>query len=124
MPGLAAVSLGLVVALVLVARPTHELPPLPPVVAALPPSASVEPALVIQPPVAPPTPVVEASPARVARPHSARAAVRPVRTARHSLAVEPVRTAWPDPSALSRLVVHVSSAPYRTLVPRDMTQSP
>ena len=120
MPGLAAVSLGLVVALVLVARPTHELPPLPPVVAALPPSASVA----LEPAVAPSAPVVEASPARVARPHSARAAVRPVRTARHSLAVEPVRTAWPDPSALSRLVVHVSSAPYRTLVPRDMTQSP
>ncbi|HEU5196257.1 MAG TPA: hypothetical protein VFW70_16060, partial [Methylomirabilota bacterium] len=38
MPGLLAVSLSIVVGLVLVARPTHEPPPLPPVVAVLPPA--------------------------------------------------------------------------------------
>ena len=43
MPGLIAVSLSIVIALVLVARPTHELPPLPPVVAVLPPAPAEAP---------------------------------------------------------------------------------
>jgi hypothetical protein len=121
MPGLAAVSLAIVVSLVLIARPTHELPPLPPVVAALPAPEALpatasleEPALVAEP-TPPPTR------ARVA---SARSAPPRVASARRPH-LEQVRGAW-SPSRLPRLVVPVSlaSAPHRPVAVRDSAQSP
>ena len=116
MPGLAAVSLAIVVTLVLIARPTHELPPLTPVVAVLP---------------APPAPqdLAAAAPAEEAvatqvSVASARRASRVLASARRPGA-EQVRGAW-LPSSVSRPVMRVAlaSAPYRAASIRDSAQSP
>jgi len=120
MPGLAAVSLAIVVTLVLIARPTHELPPLPPVVAALPASEVLPAPEVVE---APPS-VVEPTPPTRLRVASARTAPQRVASARRSV-MDHVRPAW-LPSAVPRLVVRVSqvSAPYRSVAVRESTQSP
>jgi hypothetical protein len=121
MPGLAAISLAIVVTLVLIARPTHELPPLPPVVAALPaPEVLPAPEEVVE---APPS-VVEPTPPTRLRVASARTTPQRVASARRPF-MERVRPAW-LPSAAPRLVVRVSqvSAPYRSVAIRESAQSP
>jgi hypothetical protein len=127
LPGLAAASLATVVALVLIARPTHELPPVSPVVAVLPPPAAVEaPATVATSTEVEPPPVREVSPPRRERTVAAREAVHRERPVPRP-AVAPVRFAWAHPSALARVSVPVSwgSSPYRSLTPRESTtQSP
>jgi len=117
LPGLAAVSLGLVVALVLIARPTHELPPLPAATALVPTAVIDEPT---QEPVAvtEPTP----APGRIAVSHRVS---RPVRTARRPAVHSPTRAAW-YPWRLPRVSVPVSwdATPYRAVAARDNRQSP
>ena len=117
MPGLAVLVLAIVVALVLVARPTHELPPLAPVVSVLPPQNLDDPS--------------EAAPV-VAEPSSGsapRSSVRPPRyprVTRRPVFVEPARLTWSMPSALPHSAIRVAwaSSPYRAPVPRESAQSP
>lgn len=119
MPGLAAVSLAIMVSLVLIARPTHELPPLPPM-AALLPSAAVEPPVVeegVSAELPLPSPPVHAAPVARAPRHS--------RIARRAPGIEATRASW-LPSARSRVSVPVSwtYASYRPVAPREVVQSP
>ena len=133
MPGLIAVSLSIVIALVLVARPTHELPPLPPVVAVLPPAPAEAPRIEVAPVEAArgdaeasgatPEPLFVQRPA--ASPRKVKwvsATAGPSRV--HRAVLGRSRHAWAEPSALSRAAMPVAWAPSRTLVPRDTTQSP
>ena len=125
-PGLIALSLSVMIALVLVARPTHEAPPLPPVVAVLPPAPveapAVEPApSEVEAPAATPEPLFVQRPA--ASPHRGKwlpAASRSSRLHRATWASARSRQSWTEPSALSR----VAWAPYRMIAPRENTQSP
>jgi hypothetical protein len=114
MPGLAALSLAIMVALVLIARPTHELPPLPPVVAVLPPAPVEVPA--VDEPSPQPTERVRAAATRVV--------THPARPARHPLAVEHPRVAWSLSTRPRVVPVHWPSSPYRSLAPRETAQSP
>ena len=126
MPGLAAVSLAIMVSLVLVARPTHEPPPVPPVIALLPPAAEPEPAVHAQPA------TVKAAPAAVERVRARHAETRTARVTHAAsaravrsndrLLVAHVRYAWPDAAMLTRVAVPLSGA-YR-VPPRDALQSP
>jgi hypothetical protein len=111
-PGLVALTLGLVVTLVLIARPTHELPP-PPVVAMMPPPVAV----------VPPAPLVSAPAPRAVASASPRH--------RLMLRARPVLVAAPDipriapVSALPRVVVPVATvAALRIPPPRYAHQSP
>jgi hypothetical protein len=127
LPGLAAVSLAVMVSLVLIARPTHELPPVPPVIALLPPAAE-PPAVVHSPAAMSSRAIVKAAPApRVAaapRLATHRASAQVARSMSRTLVVAPARLTWPDPAMLTRGVVLVSSThPYR-VPPRDALQSP
>src|SRR6185295_19697333 len=106
MPGLAAVSLAIVVTLVLIARPTHELPPLPPVVAVLPAppapqdlaaAAPAEEAVSVAEPTRPATQVRVASARRAS----------PVLGDRPARGREQARGAW-LPSSVSRPVMRVA----------------
>ena len=124
LPGLAAVSLATLVALVLIARPTHELPPLPPVVALMPPaeepsaslpSRAAEPASTTVGPFHPPHATLRA--AHVAGPPS----VRPARSTHRSL--EGARLRWRSPAMLTLVAVPLRASPYR-VPPRDTAQSP
>ena len=117
MPGLAVLVLAIVVALVLVARPTHELPALVPVVSVLPPQDVDDPS--------------EAAPggAEPSSVSTVRSTVRPprsLRVVRRPVFVEPARLAWSSPSALPRSAVRVTlgTPPYRSLWPRESAQSP
>jgi hypothetical protein len=123
MPGLAALTLGLVVALVLIARPTHELPPLPPVVALLPPPAPVERALV-EPPDTPAAAVAEAPAVTARRASAQRSGIRHVQTSRRPILLEAGRHAWSEPSALARRAIPVTWVPYRGPAIREVVQSP
>jgi hypothetical protein len=127
MPGLVALSLGLAVALVLVARPTHDMPPLPPVTAALPAVEPPAPSALLEtqdePLLEAPAPVVDPPRGSSARPAVARA----FRAARRPLGVEPAHRAWLGGAvAPPRLAVRVAwaRAPYRMPAPRDVAQSP
>src|ERR1043166_2625318 len=125
-PGLAAVSLAIMVSLVLIARPTHELPPLPRAVAILPPaaveSAAVEPAAVDAPSGQELATTEPARPNVRMRVASAPSAPRPI--ARRP-SVASTGATW-LPGTLARVTVPVSwgSAPYRVVAPRDIAQSP
>ena len=126
MPGLAAVSLAIMVSLVLVARPTHEPPPVPPVIALLPPAAEPEPAVHAEPAtVKAARAAVERVRARHAETRTARvthaASARAVRS-NDRLLVAHARYAWPDTAILTRVAVPLSGA-YR-VPPRDALQSP
>ena len=133
MPGLIAVSLSIVIALVLVARPTHEPPPLPPVVAILPPAPAEAPTIEIAPvetargdveaPAATPEPLFAQRPAALPRRVKwVSATAGPSRV--HRAALGRSHHAWAEPSALSRAARRVAWTPHRTLVPRENTQSP
>ena len=117
MPGLAVLVLAIVVALVLVARPTHELPPLAPVVSVLPPQDVDDPSEA--------TPVVT-EPSSVSALRSPIRPPRSPRVTRRSVFVDPARLAWSSPSALPRSAVRVAwgSSPYRSFVARESAQSP
>jgi hypothetical protein len=109
-PGLAAVSLGIIVALVLIARPTHEPPP-PPAAGALAPATVTDGAA--------PEP---AAPMRLASGHRL---TRPERSARRPAIHWPLRAAW-YPSGLPRVSVPVSwsTARHHAVGARDNHQSP
>ena len=117
LPGLAVVALAIVIGLVLVARPTHELPVPPPVVALLPEPAP-------EPAAAP-----EAEPAVPRLVHVARRprpVVRPARAAATlPLRVELARLTWPVSAAIMRVAVTPPRPPQRVIpAPRDAAQSP
>lgn len=118
LPGLAAVSLGIIVVLVLIARPTHELPPLPAAVALMP-AAVVDRAAEESPAVTEPTP----APTRIAS--SSQRFTRPVRSARSPVVHVATRAAW-YPWSLARVTVPASwgSGPRHVVVARDNHQSP
>ncbi len=120
MPGLAAVSLAIVVVLVLIARPTHELPP-PPQMAVQPLAPVVGTTAVIETPA-----VGEPTPRPQARVAPARETVHRERPVRRTAIVTPARLAWSDPSTLPRVSMRVArgAAPYRSLAPREIAQSP
>jgi hypothetical protein len=124
MPGLAAMSLSIVVALVLVARPTHELPPLPPVVSLMPPPVAVEPPRVVEPSATAPAPQ-PAAPA-AARVRTTRPVVSPSVVVQRASFHERTSFRWTHPSAMPRLAISLSSLPSarRIPTPRDTTQSP
>ena len=128
-PGLIALSLSVVVALVLVARPTHEPPPLPPVVAVLPPAPLEAPA--VEPAPVEPEPAEVEAPAATSEPlfvqRSAESSRRvtwvPAVSRRLHRPASP-RRAWTEPSALARVTTRVAWAPYRTVLSRENSQSP
>ena len=103
LPGLAVASLGVVVVLVLIARPTHEPPPLPATVALAPVT------------------VIDGATEEPARHRLA----RPDRSARRPAVHWSTRAAW-YPSGLPRLSVPVSWSTARphAVVARDNHQSP
>src|SRR5262245_9026790 len=107
MPGLAVLVLAIVVALVLIARPTHEMPSVAPVVSVLPPPAVDEP--------------VVAEPSSVSAPRSPVLVPRSPRVARRPVFGQPVRLTWSSPSALPRSAIPVAwgYSPYRSPVLRE-----
>jgi hypothetical protein len=115
LPGLAAASLATMVALVLIARPTHELPPVPAAVAVLPPAAD-ESASIGEAPSAPPvaTPLVA---------HPQRS--RPVAT-RPLVVAETASVTWSRSETIAHVAVPRSTryVVRRVSVPRDTAQSP
>jgi len=115
LPGLAAASLATMIALVLIARPTHELPPVPAAVAVLPPAAE-ESASIAEEPQAPPlaTPLV-------ARPHPSRPVVpNPI------VVTETAPVTWSGHATTARVAIPRSTRHVvrRVPVPRDTAQSP
>jgi len=112
LPGLAAVTLSLAVALVLVARPTHELPA--PMVAMLPPA----------PVMSPPARVVAVPPAErvTSPPYDQLRQPRPIVTA-HAGPLRVSRVTTTHVSAMPRKVLPIVGATLRVL-PRETQQSP
>jgi hypothetical protein len=125
-PGLAALSLAVVVALVLVARPTHELPA-PPVIAVLPPPV-VEPA---QEPSSRAVRLPAAPRAADPAPQVIRILPPPTSLGQAARRTEPRPLALTDLDALRvaalprrAVVMTAMKTPLRIVSARDNTQSP
>lgn len=119
-PGLAVASLATMVALVLIARPTHELPPVPAAVAVLPPAAEESASIAEAPPASP-----DAAP-RVVHPRPT-----PPEVTRPLVVAETASVNWSRSSTLTHVAVPVSTRYVARRVPtrrvpvlRDSVQSP